>query len=275
MYTPWIMLAALTIIIYALGYSCYQRQTKQHKKRQVKGLESTCSLLTIMKAIQQHRGISSGILGGKPQQKSKLQELSNTIKQHFTTLEPTIKSAYPQQWETITPQWRNIQSNWLNTDVLINFENHCDVLENIQSLILDVTDNTGLTSSANNAEQALAGEIFAHFPALIEDLGQLRALSTHAAASRDCITAFRLHLQFLMEQLSQHKKYLSQKNNDEHQNLISEVNELINLVKAEILNTETISIDPDRLFQRITQVMDKCFGSIDRGINQLKATPIN
>lgn len=275
MYTPWIILAAVTTIIYVFGYSCYRYQFKQHKQRQLAGLDNTCSLLTMMKTIQQHRGVSSGILGGKPQQNRKLQELSNLVDQHVKILSSTMTKEYLQQWNTIIPQWRDIQSNCLNTDVLINFENYCDVLEDIQALILDVTDHSGLTSSANSDEQILAGEIFAHFPALIEDLGQLRALSTHAAASRDCITAFRLHLQFLMDQLSQHKNYLSQKDSHRYQALINKVNDLTTLVKQEILNTESISIDPEKLFQHITKVMDKCFSSIDQGVQKLKTAQLS
>lgn len=275
MYTPWIILAVVTTIIYLFGYSCYRNQIKHHKQRQVNGLKNTCGLLSLMKTIQQHRGVSSGILGGKPQQRSKLQELSNLADQQISALNSAMSQEHQQQWKTIIPQWHQIQSNWLDSDVLINFENHCDILENIQALILDVTDQNGLTSSANVEEQILSGEIFSHFPALIEDLGQLRALSTHAASSRDCITAFRLHLQFLMEQLSLHKNHLSQKNNQEYQALINEVNDLTILVKQEILNTEAINIDPDTLFQSITQVMETCFNNIDHGVNRLKTAQIN
>ncbi len=275
MQNSWMILAALLGMIIMLGFLCSRTQAKRHKKRQVDGLENTCQLLTLMKSIQQHRGVSSGILGGKTQQEGKLKNLSNTADLQIELLNTAMSAQHKAEWNTVVSQWLAIQTSWNKTEVLVNFENHCDILENIHSLILDVTDSSALTSSSENEEQILAGEIFGHFPALIEDLGQLRALSTHAAASQDCITAFRLHLQFLMAQLSRHNHYLSQKNNREYDVLIKEVNMIVALIKQEILNTESIRIDPDKLFQRVTHVMDSCFSTIDKGVNQLKMTQVS
>lgn len=268
--SSYIFVPALAILLCLIALYCYRSALQQHRLRQLSGLENACRLLTLMKAIQQHRGVSSGILGGKQDQQGKLTQLSRLTDQQIQTLAPRLNDDSFDLWHKIIPQWQQIQQNWQHADVLDNFEQHCDLLHDIHSLIMDVTDHCGLTSSHRMEEQVLAGEIFGHLPALIENIGQLRALSTHAAASHDCITAFRLHLQYLMDQLQQQKNQLGKQSQHKHDSLIEGVNGLLCLVQQEILEAEQIHIDPERLFQRATLVMDNCFESIDKGVKHIK-----
>lgn len=271
MNTAWIILALVVALIVVIGFSCYRKQKQQHLARQLDGLESACMLLTLMKTIQQHRGVSSGILGGKADQQGTLRQLSSNADQQIQALSARLPATEQKQWQIILPQWQHIKDHWRQADVLDNFESHCNILQDIQAMMLDITDYSGLTSSDHQDAQRLAGEIFGNLPALIENIGQLRALSTHAAASHDCITAFRLHLQFLMDQLGKQNSQLA-RNNPSQANIAGELEALIGLVQQEILEAEKITIDPDRLFQNATQVMDNCFVTIDKGISQFKQT---
>ncbi|MCW9050957.1 MAG: nitrate- and nitrite sensing domain-containing protein [Motiliproteus sp.] len=255
------MAGALALLIW-FGYCSYRRQNRQLLSRQRQGVDATQLLLEIIRNTQQHRGISSAVLGGKEDQRRTLDPLARAIDNQMDTLETMLPETELQRWQPIKQKWSDLRQGWQNTAVLKNFERHCYLLSELLALMQDLADHCALTSAAQEDHRMLAKQIFSQLPVMIENLGQMRALSTHAAVRNDCITSSRLHLQFLVDQLSrQQLKY--------EQSLALQINQVLELISREILNAERIEVNPDTLFQTISQVMERCYKDIDSGVTEL------
>ncbi len=259
-----LLMAALIIL---LALICHQRQTRQHQQRLQQGIVIACDLLALTKTVQQHRGVSSAILGGKQDQSQQIRQLGEQVENGFAELHQHLPDTEQGRLNHIHAHWQQLHRLWADSEVLANFERHCDIIRQLQSLMQDLTDMCGLTSSEYTEHRQLAGQIFSKLPSVIENLGQLRALSTHAAVRHTCITAFRLHLQYLLEQLKRQTEDLQKQRSN--QSRIDQISGLTALINKEILTSEAISIDPEHLFRSVTQVMENCYSDIDTGVKQL------
>ena len=81
-----LMITAVCSVLLVLGYLCYRTQRQQLQQRNRQGLQLACNLLELMRAIQQHRGISSAILAGSSDQSTKLRLLAAQVEERFEDL---------------------------------------------------------------------------------------------------------------------------------------------------------------------------------------------
>ncbi len=255
-----IVIAVSMLLVSWMGYFSYCRQQRQLRLRQEQGLEASYQLLELVRLVQQHRGVSSAILGGNENQRNQLRSIANDIDARVMLLQKSPLLNLHKGWRCSTKKWYDLRGNRSQIEVLENFENHCDLLAEFLMLIQEITDYSGLTSCSNKEHREIARKIFSQLPVLIENLGQLRALSTHAAASTECITAFRLHLQFLIEQISEQQHDLSDG---------PKITEVLTLISKRILQAERIDINPEELFSMISGVMESGYKDIEKGVQRL------
>ena len=262
-----ILLVFLCLLV-GLGYLVYRRQSSELQRHQKQGLETACHLLEWIKLLQQHRGITTAMFAGQNNSSTKLEVLALRIEQRLESLDNNPLMTKQQHWQNIKLKWQSLKKHQSSAGVLDNFERHCDLLLDVHALIQDLMDDYGLTTAHQDEQRLLAKRTFSQLPSLIENLGQLRALTAHAAANNGCITAFRLHLQFLIEQLSRQQNTLQQ-STEQDDSLGILINSLLSRVKNEILQTEYIEVKPEEMFRAVTLVMETGYSDIEAGVHQL------
>ncbi|MEH6648609.1 MAG: hypothetical protein V7707_01135 [Motiliproteus sp.] len=261
-----LLLLSLVLVLLLWSYSSHRADNHRLRLRQQQGLHNSEQLLSLLNSIQQHRGHSSATLGGVTDRQLQLDQLRLQIDRGFQGLAPELPHSLQVRWQPLQQQWQQLSQRWPDYQILQNFQSHCEILRQLQALLEKQTDHASLTSAASQQQQQLARQIFVQLPTTIEHLGQLRALSTYAAAQRHCLTAFKLNLQYLINQLAD----LSQGNgNLDDRALLTEVETLLQLISQEVIEPEHLKISPDQLFRRITKVMDRCYLKIDSGAKRL------
>ena len=263
-----LVLAGLITLLLLAAFTSYRRQQQQLLQRQQRGLSTCCELLQLMNCIQQHRGVSSAALGGLPHQDQKLLLLQQQADRTFECSDLYLPPQDNHRWLQLKPRWLQLSQRWSDSTVLENFQFHCDILRELQILIQDLTDHSGLTSANDSQQRLLAQQIFIELPTVIEHIGQIRALSTYAATRNSCLTAFKLNLQYLIEQLRIQGQQLQQRSG-RGSALNNEITSLLQLVDNEVIQPERLTIAPEQLFRSASTVMEKCYDQIDSGIKQL------
>lgn len=263
-----LVLAGLIALLLLAAVTSYHRQQQRLRQRQQRGLSTCSELLQLMSCIQQHRGVSSAALGGLPDQDPKLKQLQQQADRSFGRSDLDLPPQDSHRWLQLKPRWRHLTQRWSDSTVLENFQRHCDLLRELQILIQDLTDHYGLTSANDSQQRLLAQQIFIELPAVIEHIGQMRALSTYSATRNSCLTAFKLNLQYLIEQLRIQGQQL-QRHSGRGSALNHEITALLQLVDNEVIQPERLTIAPELLFRSASDVMENCYGQIDSGIKRL------
>ncbi len=155
-------------------------------------------LVQILKAVQRHRGMSMGALGGSPSFKEEIYQLQSQLERHFQMLEVFSQRSgrliSSLQQENLLSAWVTISQDWQDDSVILNYELHCHLVEQLLTLIsglgkqletpLYIADDedTSLPSQRFNYLEML------HFstrlmPEVAEQIGRIRALATYVSAS--------------------------------------------------------------------------------------------
>ena len=91
--------------------------------------------------LQQHRGMSAGLLAGneamKDKRSGKEREASDALQQTEVTLTPALREA--AAWKKIRADWETLRSNGLNLSVAENIKAHTGLIDQLLLFMVDLT----------------------------------------------------------------------------------------------------------------------------------------
>jgi methyl-accepting chemotaxis protein len=152
-------------------------------------LEGTELIQPINKAIQQlqqHRGLSSGLLSGSqelaPKRAAKQQDVEAALAGIQAALSQELKES--AGWQTIRSEWKTIVDNGLSLPVAENTATHTRLIDNVLTFMTATTDATGLTFDPQPDIHFLVETAVLRQPVVLERLGRLRALGTGVLAQK-------------------------------------------------------------------------------------------
>lgn len=186
-------------------------------------------LIHMIKAVQRHRGMTMGTLGGNQQFREELIHLQVQLERRLELLQAFAGRAEnllsPRDQENLNNAWLTISRDWQEDTVIDNYELHCHLIEQLLSMVaalgkqLELPTSQSMAgidsalvnanSSANANEDGLHPNRFEylevlHFstrlmPAVAEQIGRIRALATYAAASGQCDKDFAGKLRYVIQ----------------------------------------------------------------------------
>jgi len=253
-------------------------------------------LIQIFKAVQRHRGMSMGTLGGTSVFQKEIQQQQSQIGRHFQMLEVfshrSGKLISTLQQENLLSAWLTISEDWQEDSVILNYELHCHLVEQLLTMISGLgkqletplytpKDDITLPSQRFNYLEML------HFstrlmPEVSEQIGRIRALATYVSASHICDQDFRTKLSYLIqctrvnnEKLRHHIKRVENKPDTELA-LLSQLKSyevklafLLSMVENDILG-DHIQADSRRIFDLATDIIDLYLKAVIEGTQVLQ-----
>jgi hypothetical protein len=253
-------------------------------------------LIQILKAVQRHRGMSMGSLGGTPVFQQEIHQLQAQLGRHFQMLEVfshrSGKLINPLQQENLLSAWITISQDWQEDSVILNYELHCHLIEQLLTMIsgLGKQLETPLWASIN--EPQMPGQRFnylemLHFstrlmPEVAEQIGRIRALATYVSASHICDQDFRTKLSYLIqctrvnnEKLRHHIKRVENKP-DAELILLNQLKSyevklafLLSMVENDILG-DRVQADSRRIFDLASDIIDLYLKAVTEGTQVLQ-----
>jgi len=259
----------------------------------------------LVKAIQQHRGISMGLLAGNRAFEEKFNALQKQIDRRLLMIDifsgENGRLISLRDKDNIKLAWTTIRQGWQDDKVSDNFELHSHFIEQLFQLNLAIgktleappVDESGfapkgqeshVTSYSRQVRQIeLLTFICSLLPTMVENLAKIRGLASFAAAvggaQYDHDRRLRYFLQCAREQndkLRQCARRLHEVLNGEFKakivigELEAKFVHLIELVTHDVLSGKVINSSSSQLFNLATVLIDKYWSMVDEGLDIIR-----
>ena len=185
-------LLLLTVILLAIKKPWY------NPARRADGLLLLQGLRQLLEHLQQHRGLSTGYLGGDHSLKGKVDQIRATIHSDQNNLDASSLSCH-ERWESFTDHWSRLEHSALSLPVSDNIKQHNQLIANLLQLIEDIAARHSLLFVTQPGDGV--GTLWRELLYTTEWLGQARALGTGIAAAGQSTGVERIRLGFLCERI--------------------------------------------------------------------------
>ena len=280
-------LVAAAVVVYSLFASL--DQVISFSQRELKGLELIKPFPRAVQALQQHRGLSVGLLGGdetmRDRRVGKEREAVEALDEIWGKPFPGMTSVESLQYIRI--DWDRLSKEGLDWTAAENFAAHTRLINLIQSFEGVVTDEYALILDPELSTYYLIDTIVNKLPRAIEHLGQLRAHCTGILARKQVTAQQKIEINILIAELNDAFGMLKTsldktgRYNPAIQGLISAASmdiidsaqQITGLVASDIL-TGNFTTRPDDFFGMSTAVIDKSYAQLHEALLPMAETLI-
>lgn len=262
-------------------------------------------LVQLIKAAQRHRGMSMALLGGNRLFRADFDRLQLQLERRLLLLQAFAANSRilsERERENLHRAWVTISHDWQQDSVIDNYELHCHLIEQLLGMVtslsraLEQPVSTLVGESGGGTEEALeaAGlpnrvqhlELL-HFstrlmPAVVEQIGRIRALASYAAALGHCDSHHDGKLRYVIqntrinnEKLRHQTRRLNGLLGDKFTSLGQlksyelKLMFLLTMVETDILTGAEIHADSNRIFSVATDIIDVYLQVVESGIELL------
>ncbi|MCB1886544.1 MAG: methyl-accepting chemotaxis protein [Rhodocyclaceae bacterium] len=159
------------------------RSTEQEQR----GIESYPSAIRVLTLMQQHRGLTAGLLGGSSQLAPKVDDKARALDAAVAEFDATVAGSaagfgLEASWRGLKQQWVALRDGGRALGQAANFRSHTVMVEGMLSLILDLGDAANLSLDPEAASFNLIEPMLRSIPEATERLGRLRGKGTGIVA---------------------------------------------------------------------------------------------
>ncbi|MFC3120947.1 hypothetical protein [Agaribacter flavus] len=257
------ILLSILLVLVALIVSGI-RNEKGNKKRQRVGIKWIQELVSLLSLVQQHRGLTSGYIGGDNSLMPRILKLQDDIE----SIQQNINKNFI--WIRSNGFWVGKMDHWLRLKTInrdktktYNFNQHNAFIRNLLHLIEDCAEQHHLQEMKclNNTPANILWQLLLNAS---ESVGQARAIGTGIAASGCSSSVERIKLHFLQEQLEQ---FLVRNPMPE---LAPPIEALLTCIESQIL-IEKPSLNASQYFDLATNALNKIMDGFKLQITKLNA----
>ena len=269
----WLLGCAVGLVIAVLLYSVFVGLNRDivAARAEVAGLQMLKPMNVMVQNMQQHRGLSSGVLNGndamKDKRAAKEKEAAEALAATEAVLSPVLRET--AAWKSIRQDWEAIRAQGLSWTAPENIKRHSVMIANVLQFMAEVADHTQLTLDPVMDSYYSMDTVVTKMPAMLEQLGITRArgtgvlskkelspqmrndLAAQVAQMEGTLRAQNVNLEKTMRYAPQLQGVLSGPTRD----FAAGSEKIFALVREDIL-TEKFATAPQDYFAAVTQVID-------------------
>jgi hypothetical protein len=190
-----LLLPALFLIVTTV---LFVKKKQSKKNTQIKGLDSISFLATLIKMLQQHRGLTYGYLRGDETLRKNLLSVESSVQAHLqNALTNFLSDEEKERWEGFVSHWKRMVQNNLRISPENNLEQHNLMISNLLFLVEDLSESHCLDEIELNERDKSVSLGWIGILRTAEWVGQARALGTGIAASEKCSSVERIRIKFI------------------------------------------------------------------------------
>jgi methyl-accepting chemotaxis protein len=167
------------------------------------GLRMLKPINQVARVMQQHRGLSAGVLSGneamKDQRAAKEKEVSDAVAAADAALSAKLRET--PAWKSIRQDWTTIQTQGLTWSQPDNVKRHTAMLTKVLQFMVDVADDTELTLDPVMDTYYFMDTIVTKMPAMLEQMGITRARGTALLTRKEISQAQRIEISSTIAQM--------------------------------------------------------------------------
>jgi methyl-accepting chemotaxis protein len=265
------VIAAVMLVLMFSVYNSLHREivTARHE---ISGLQMLKPFNHMVQLLQQHRGLSAGVLNGNADMKAKLASVEQDAVKAFdetdVILTPSLREK--PEWQAISAQWKRIREEGMKLGASENFARHTEMIGKSLEFMIDVADETELTLDPVMDTYYLMDSVVVKMPALLETLGQVRGLGTAVLSSQELTLQARRDMTSLgtrieetlraqnknIAKVAQYSTALNEQLRAPSEEFANSAHKVTGLVQNEIL-TENFSTSAQSFFGVATGAIDQ------------------
>lgn len=258
---------SLTIILLAFpaGFLVFLMASLNRKKHQVtllfsRGIEYIKRLRSLLTLVQQHRGLTTGLINGNLSVKPEIEKIALNIKKTIDDLNLTDNwMSNNVEWSSLVDHWTRVGVGYLQGDADKNFKQHNILIANLLYLIDDVADAHHLSKMTGDSMDT----DWRYLLSIAEYIGQARALGTGVAAKGECSSVLRIQLNHLRNKIA------SSMDSSWPDNSRVEIQQLLFCIETQLI-VERPSIQAGDYFKLATRCIEHVLEQFDRQIERLQ-----
>jgi methyl-accepting chemotaxis protein len=207
-YTSKFMLLGLAmgVVMLALISTVYMNLSRDIATAQAEldGLQILKPMNRLAQFMQQHRGLSSGVLNGNEAMKDKRAAKEKDVVEAMAATDAILTASLRsgERWKAIRADWEVIRSQGLGWTPPENIKRHTAMIDSLLVLMIDVADETSLTLDPEMDTYYFMDTIVSKMPAMLEPLGITRARGTGVLTKKELSPQMRIDISSLISQMS-------------------------------------------------------------------------
>ena len=248
-------------------------------KNELIGIVSDDALTRLIQAMQQHRGLSAGLLAGNKSMAATAQEKAHQVEELTARADATLQFGLAEnpQWQQIKNRWQELQTDGLSLSRAENFKQHTELVNALLTFKTTAADASALTLDPEMETYYLMLISVSEMPQLLEQIAKVRGQGTGILAAGSISEEEKFQLTILISNLN--TKLDSMKNNFEKTAVASSdpqlkdkfiqfeqrCRQLAKDIETRILSGK-LDINPQSYFASTTQIIDLGYESALTGI---------
>ena len=153
-----------------------QRSTRQ----EIEGIRTIAPMFQLVADLQQHRGLSSGVINGNQELEArraqKSVDVAESLKRALAALPPSLQQ--DSHWVDSLNHWEALHKDGLELTAGNNFAEHSRIILSLLDLVGDIADQSGMTLDPELVSNYLLSIYVESLPTTLESLAQLRGKGT-------------------------------------------------------------------------------------------------
>jgi methyl-accepting chemotaxis protein len=246
-------------------------QTTKSAQNKLEGTEQIQPINKAIQQLQQHRGLSSGLLSGSqelaPKREAKQKDVETALAGIQTALPAGLRSS--ESWKAIQADWKVIADTGLSLPVAENTATHTRLIEKVLAFMSFVSDETELTFDPQPDIHYLFETAVLRQPVVLERLGRLRALGTGVLAKKAISEQQKINISIQLSELraaqrayetnldkiAKVRPELAAQLKSNSERFKTSNSQLLKVINEEVL-TANAGVEPAAYFDQATQVID-------------------
>ena len=269
----------------------------QSSRAELQGIAVVKPTQKLIQFLQQHRGMSQGVLAGNAAMKEKRDAKEKDIVEGIKTIEANASPAVlnGKRWQEVVAEWKQIQADGLSWTAVESFSRHTALIDMVLTFMVDIGDSYALTIDPDIDSYYLIDTVMNKSPVALERMGQMRAKGTGILTKKQMFDQQKIEMSSLMAELNGAIKTLkinlekTAKYNPDLQAVLEQAtrdyvdsSEQISKAIVEDMMLGTFAMAPKDYFDMTTTAIDKGYKQmfemmlptleklIDRRINKLQ-----
>ncbi len=173
-------------------------------QHELQGVQMLKPINRMVQFIQQHRGLSAGVLGGNESMKDKRvtkeKEASDALAASEATLPEKLRTG--ASWAKIREEWESIRAQGLTWAAADNIKRHTALIDKVLLFMVEVADTTELTLDPAMDGYYMMDTVVVKMPAMMERLGQTRARGTAVLTKKEITQQMKIEMASTLQEMA-------------------------------------------------------------------------
>lgn len=286
------LLIGVTVIIPLLGLLIFQVVGQvvafQGLQREQNGAIYNQGLRRVVESLQQHRGMSNGLLSGDTSFANKITVNEVELEKRIAEVQAVTVAMNPvlrvaADWQQVVQAWEVLKKDWRGLSAAESTRRHSKLIEQVLFVVQVTADNSGLTLESDNSPYFLQSTLYGHVLSLTEWLGRMRGRGTAATALGSLDDNLRMEMSVLSAMVEGAKTAINNQLERAYRadpalklsfqtkadKALTAVNSAQDLLRAQVLGANGVTISAGDYFASLTSVIDSSFMLFDEMHTQL------